>query len=109
MYPATPCCSLVGIVSPTKPEGMGRNSDCTPNDCPGLATRFDEIAPPLTIVTCEIMPLASSIVVNTVDGRHAVGRLMISRDAASIGIRGGRSCVATTTFCEGAVEPVDAL
>jgi hypothetical protein len=35
--------------------------------------------------------------------------LLISRDAASIGIRGGRSCVATTTFCEGAVEPVDAL
>src|SRR6478752_4452112 len=88
---------------------MGRNSDCTPNDWPGLATRFDEIAWPLTIVTSGIKPWASLILVNTVLGRPAVGRLFTSRAAAGIGIRGGRSWVATTTFEVGPIEPLEAL
>src|SRR5712691_5293879 len=88
---------------------MGRNSDCTPNDCPGLATRFEETTWPLTIVTRGIMPLASSILANTVEGRPAAGRLLISRDPAGIGIRGARSWVATTTFWLGPMDPVEAL
>src|ERR1700693_4551102 len=88
---------------------MGRNSDCTPNDCPGLATRFDETAWPLTMVTRGIMPCASLILVNTVEGRLPAGRLLISRDPAGIGIRGAKSCVATTTFWLGPLDPVEAL
>src|SRR6476660_9155228 len=88
---------------------MGRNSDCTPNDCPGLPTRFDEIAWPLTMVTSGIMPCASLILLNTVLGRPAVGRLFTSRAPAGIGIRGGRSWVATTTFEVGPTEPEEAF
>src|SRR5258708_36499627 len=88
---------------------MGRNSDCTPNDAPGLATRFDEIAWPLTIVTRGIMPRASLTLLNTVLGRPAVGRLFTSRAPAGMAIRGGRSWVATPTFDVGPIEPEDAL
>ena len=98
MKPATPCCSLVGMVSATKPDGMGRNSDCVVRVPLGLITRLEVIGSPLAMFTSGIIPLTSSIEVNQRSGRFPIGTLVVCSDPASIGIRAGRPLVATTTF-----------
>src|ERR1700687_189618 len=98
------------MVSATKPEGMGRYSDCDPSAWLAWTTTFDVIACPDRIVTKGIMPWTSVILVKKTDGELAgIGIRLMASEAASIGGRGFRSAPATTTDWYGTLVAVPAF
>ena|SRR5437016_10202350 len=89
---------------------MGRNADWDPSVVPGLAMRFPVIGSPELIVTRGTMPLTSSILLKKLPlGYPETAMLLITSALPSIGMRGDRSLLATTTDCMLLPWPVLAL